>query len=129
MIKHSRPGYLKMTERLETLIASGSYRAGDKLPGLRALSEEFDLTTYAVHEGLKSLHRKGVLILRHGSGASQAERSGAVLAAGSGVAGVCPWAKETQQSTAMPAAAQSLRRRRRMRPITALMFDRFDIFT
>ncbi|MGE4565085.1 MAG: GntR family transcriptional regulator [Victivallaceae bacterium] len=69
MIKHSRPGYLKMTERLETLIASGSYRAGDKLPGLRALSEEFDLTTYAVHEGLKSLHRKGVLILRHGSGA------------------------------------------------------------
>ena len=59
MIKHSRPGYLKMTEHLETQIASGSYRAGDKLPGLRALSEEFALTTYAVHEGLKALSRKG----------------------------------------------------------------------
>ncbi len=79
MIKNTRPGYLKMTERLETLIASGSYRAGDKLPGLRALSEEFDLTTYAVHEGLKSLSRKGVLILRHGSGAYVAgERDGRI---------------------------------------------------
>ncbi|MGE4564610.1 MAG: GntR family transcriptional regulator [Victivallaceae bacterium] len=74
MNKRTRPAYSQMTERLETLIASGAYRGGDKLPPLRELSEEFQLTGYAVYEGLKHLSRKGVITLRHGSGAYVVEK-------------------------------------------------------
>ncbi len=74
MNKRTRPAYSQMTEHLETMIASGAYRGGDKLPALRELSEEFNLTSYAVYEGLKHLSGKGVIQLRHGSGAYVVER-------------------------------------------------------
>ncbi len=74
MYSKTRPSYSKLTERLEAQIASGVYRAGDRLPPLRALSEEFELTGYAVHQGLKRLQDKGLVTLRHGSGAYVARR-------------------------------------------------------
>lgn len=73
MFSKSRPGYSTLTERLEAQIASGVYRGGDRLPPLRVLSEEFELTEYAVHQGLKRLQEKGLIVLRHGSGAYVAD--------------------------------------------------------
>ena len=58
-----------MVERVEALIAEGTFRAGDKLPSLRELSDEYGLSNYAIYEGLKALRDKGLIELRHGSGA------------------------------------------------------------
>ena len=64
-----RPAFNRMVERLEALIAEGVFRAGDKLPSLRELSEEYELSHYAIYEGLKTLRDHGLIELRHGSGA------------------------------------------------------------
>ncbi len=71
--ERKRPAFSRMVERMEALIAGGAFRAGDKLPSLRELSEEYELSNYAVYEGLKSLRDKGLIELRHGSGAYVAD--------------------------------------------------------
>lgn len=69
MNPRKRPNYSKMTEHIESAIAGGGYRAGEKLPTLRQLTSKFNLTGYAVHQGLRHLSEKGLIVLRHGSGA------------------------------------------------------------
>lgn len=58
-----------LTERLEVLFCNGEYQPGDKLPPLRELAKEFNTSTYSVHSCMKRLQKKGLLTLRHGSGA------------------------------------------------------------
>ena len=77
MASERRPHVRLMTEQLEEEIVCGRYRAGDRLPPLRALSREFGLTEYAVHRGLQELQRKGLVVIRRGSGVYVVPRGGA----------------------------------------------------
>ncbi len=72
-LKSSAQIYAKLAEFLESQIAVGNYRAGDKLPTRRELATQFELTGYAVQQCFEYLAAKGVVTLRHGSGVYVAE--------------------------------------------------------
>ncbi len=61
--------YGPMLQYLEAMIATGSYPSGSQLPSLRELGETFGLTHGTVSRGLKILQARGLLEIRHGSGA------------------------------------------------------------
>ena len=61
--------YGRMLQYLEAMIAAGSYPPGSQLPSLRELGETFHLTRGTVSRGLKILQARGLLEIRHGSGA------------------------------------------------------------
>ena len=53
---------------IESMIASGGFAPGEKLPTQRALAAQFNLTQNAVCRALKDLAARGLLDLRQGSG-------------------------------------------------------------
>ncbi|MBQ4106020.1 MAG: GntR family transcriptional regulator [Lentisphaeria bacterium] len=63
-----KPHFHIMTEQLAEQIVGGKYHVGDRLPSLRALSQEYGLSEYATHQGLKELQRQGLVVIRHGAG-------------------------------------------------------------
>lgn len=58
-----------MTDHIEAMIAGGYYRAGARIPSIRALCGQFKLSHGTVHRGLESLAQRNLVELRHGSGA------------------------------------------------------------
>ncbi len=64
----------KLRAFVESMIASGQYAPGDRLPPIRALSEQFELTPGTARRMLKELCDKGVLTFRHGSGTYVCDR-------------------------------------------------------
>jgi GntR family transcriptional repressor for pyruvate dehydrogenase complex len=65
--------------QIETLILEGVLRVGDRLPGERDLSAQFDVSRPILRSALKSLEGKGLLITRHGGGTFVADVIGEVF--------------------------------------------------
>ncbi len=61
-------GYGRLTDYLESMIASGGYKTGDRLPPLRRLAEEFGISLDAARRGVWRLRDKGLLVCRRGDG-------------------------------------------------------------
>lgn len=61
--------YQGMIHYLESMIVSGALPPGGKLPSQRELSEQFNLAKGTVGRGLGLLAGRGLIELRHGSGA------------------------------------------------------------
>ena len=71
------PIYLQLVEQVKHAIEIGALRAGDKLPGIRPLSEELVINVNTVAKAYRELEREGVVELRHGAGAFVADTAGA----------------------------------------------------
>lgn len=66
--------YENMVDHLESLIATGVYKSGDRIPSLREISEKYTISMGSVRRGIKLLEDKGLLEFRHGSGTYVAPR-------------------------------------------------------
>lgn len=68
-----------IVERIELLILEGSLKPGERLPGERALAEEFGVSRPSLREALQKLVARGVLSSRHGDGTYVSERLGSTF--------------------------------------------------
>ena len=77
-IEHSRTAD-EVVEQIETLILEGVLRAGDRLPGERELSRQFEVSRPILRDALKALETRGLLTTRHGGGTHVADVIGQVF--------------------------------------------------
>src|SRR3990167_3690330 len=75
------PLYQQLAGELKKLIASGDLNYGEKLPSIRELSRQLQISTITVREALDHLIAEKLVIARHGSGNYVAQ---------SGVTSLCP---------------------------------------
>jgi GntR family transcriptional repressor for pyruvate dehydrogenase complex len=68
-----------IVSQIEALILEGVLRVGDRLPGERDLSVQFDVSRPILRSALKSLEGKGLLTTRHGGGTFVADVIGEVF--------------------------------------------------
>jgi DNA-binding transcriptional regulator YhcF (GntR family) len=66
--------YFQVINHLEAMIASGVLAPGAKLPSLRKLGEDFNLSIGTIRRSIDFLRKKGILTITPGSGAYVAER-------------------------------------------------------
>jgi GntR family transcriptional repressor for pyruvate dehydrogenase complex len=66
----------QVREHLEASIERGDYRAGDRLPSERELTEIFGVSRVSVREAICSLEAMGLVDVRHGHGCFVTEPSG-----------------------------------------------------
>jgi DNA-binding transcriptional regulator YhcF (GntR family) len=76
MNSRQKNGYRDVVGHLESLIVSGALPPGTKLPSLRQLCAEFDISIGTAGRGLKMLLDKGMIDVRRGAGSYVASRSG-----------------------------------------------------
>lgn len=69
----------EVCQQIETLVLEGVLRVGDRLPGERELSRQFDVSRPVLREALKDLETRGLLVTRHGGGTSVADVIGDVF--------------------------------------------------
>ena len=67
--------YQSMVNYIETMIASGQYPSGSKLPSLRELEQKFGISFNSVRRGIEELAAKGLIESHHGSGNYVVERT------------------------------------------------------
>jgi GntR family transcriptional repressor for pyruvate dehydrogenase complex len=77
-IEHSRTAD-EVVEQIETLILEGVLSTGDRLPGERELSRQFDVSRPILRDALKALEGRGLLTTRHGGGTHVADIIGQVF--------------------------------------------------
>ena len=77
-IEHSRTAD-EVVEQIETLILEGVLSTGDRLPGERELSRQFDVSRPILRDALKLLETRGLLTTRHGGGTYVADVIGQVF--------------------------------------------------
>ena len=65
---HNRTDNRKLIAYIEALIAGGRFAPGEKLPSLRTLARQFDLTDSAAHRAIKTLCERELIELRPGAG-------------------------------------------------------------
>src|SRR5262245_4716848 len=58
----------RLAKRIRTLIQSGEYKEGDRLPPIMEMARRFGVGHPTVREALKKLEAMGVVEIRHGSG-------------------------------------------------------------
>jgi GntR family transcriptional regulator len=71
------PIYLQLIGQVKHAVETGALRAGEQLPGIRALSEELVINPNTVAKAYRELEREGVIELRQGAGAFIAANAGA----------------------------------------------------
>lgn len=69
------PVWIQIKNRIAYLIGSGEYRAGDKLPTVRALAVDLDISYNTVNRAYIDLEREGHITTRRGRGTFVAESS------------------------------------------------------
>ena len=81
------PVWIQVKNRIAYLIGSGEYRAADRLPTVRALAVDLDISYNTVNRAYMDLEREGYISTRKGRGTFVAERHsvGAALASDSPV--------------------------------------------
>ena len=81
------PVWIQVKNRIAYLIGSGAYVPGDRLPTVRALAVDLDISYNTVNRAYMDLEREGYISTRKGRGTFVAERHpvGADLAANSPV--------------------------------------------
>ncbi len=72
------PLYLQLIENVRGAIEAGGLRPGDPLPGIRKVAEELVMNPNTVAKAYKEMEHAGLIKLRHGSGATIAERPSAI---------------------------------------------------
>lgn len=77
-IEHSRTAD-EVVQQIESLILEGVLRVGDRLPGERELSRQFDVSRPILRDALKALEARGLLVTRHGGGTHVADVIGEVF--------------------------------------------------
>lgn len=77
-IEHSRTAD-EVVEQIESLILEGVLSTGDRLPGERELSRQFDVSRPILRDALKALEARGLLTTRHGGGTHVADVIGQVF--------------------------------------------------
>ena len=65
--------------QIETLVLEGVLRVGDKLPGERELSRQFDVSRPVLREAIKDLESRGLVVTKHGGGTFVADVIGDVF--------------------------------------------------
>ena len=68
------PVWIQTTHRISSLIGSGSYAPGDRLPTVRALAVDLDISYNTVNRAYMDLEREGYISTRKGRGTFVAER-------------------------------------------------------
>ncbi len=68
------PVWIQVKNRIAYLIGSGEYRAGDRLPTVRALAVDLDISYNTVNRAYMDLEREGYISTRKGRGTFVAER-------------------------------------------------------
>lgn len=63
-----------MKNRISYLIGSGAYAAGDRLPTVRSLAVDLDISYNTVNRAYMDLEREGYITTRKGRGTFVAER-------------------------------------------------------
>jgi GntR family transcriptional repressor for pyruvate dehydrogenase complex len=77
-IEHSRTAD-DVVEQIESLILEGVLSTGDRLPGERELSLQFEVSRPILRDALKTLETRGLLTTRHGGGTYVADVIGQVF--------------------------------------------------
>ena len=77
-IEHSRTAD-EVVEQIENLILEGVLSTGDRLPGERELSRQFDVSRPVLRDALKLLETRGLLTTLHGGGTYVADVIGEVF--------------------------------------------------
>ncbi len=67
------PIYLQLKEQIRHAVETGALRAGESLPGIRALAEELVVNANTIARVYRELGQEGMLDLRHGVGVFIAE--------------------------------------------------------
>ncbi len=65
---HKKKLYEEVIDQISLLIKREDYKAGDRLPSLKELSNMFQVGQPTVREALSVLVAAGVIVIRHGSG-------------------------------------------------------------
>lgn len=78
-IDHSRTAD-EVVGQIESLILEGVLRTGDRLPGERELSRQFEVSRPILRDALKALEARGLIESRHGGGTFVADIVGEVFA-------------------------------------------------
>ena len=68
------PLWVQLRNRIAYLIGSGSYAPGDRLPTVRALAVDLDISYNTVNRAYMDLEREGYISTRKGRGTFVAER-------------------------------------------------------
>ena len=68
------PVYLQLVEQVIHAAATGAIRPGEQLPAIRRLAEELVINPNTIIRAYHELQHRGVIELRHGSGAFVRER-------------------------------------------------------
>ncbi len=81
------PVWIRIKNRITYLIGSGEYVEGDKLPTVRSLAVELDISYNTVNRAYMDLEREGYITTRRGKGTFVAERKsvGADLASSTSI--------------------------------------------
>jgi GntR family transcriptional regulator len=66
--KSGKAVYLQLVEQVQLAAASGTLRAGDALPGIRALAEELRVNRNTIARAYTELERLGVIETKAGKG-------------------------------------------------------------
>jgi GntR family transcriptional regulator len=74
MVQRGRPLYEQVADALRAEIREGRYRAGDKLPSERELSERFEVSKVTARQAIVQLRAEGLITSRAGSGVYVAEK-------------------------------------------------------
>ena len=68
------PTWIQIKNRISYLIGSGEYSEGDRLPTVRALALDLDISYNTVNRAYMDLEREGYITTRKGRGTFVAER-------------------------------------------------------
>lgn len=69
------PVWIQVKNRIAYLIGSGEYKAGDRLPTVRALAVDLDISYNTVNRAYMDLEREGYITTQKGRGTFVAERN------------------------------------------------------
>ena len=70
----SRPMYAQIVDGVKQRVAIGDWPPGHSLPSIRALATELRVSVITVKRAYLELEHEGVIVTRHGSGSTVAER-------------------------------------------------------
>lgn len=65
---HGQKLYMRIADRIRSMIEDGAFHPGDKLPTLKDLAEQFGCSRATVRESLGALRGQGLVEFRHGDG-------------------------------------------------------------
>lgn len=68
------PVWIQIKNRISYLIGSGEYTAGDRLPTVRSLALDLDISYNTVNRAYMDLERDGVIMTRKGRGTFVSEQ-------------------------------------------------------